>query len=178
MQGTIDDRDTAVKKLEQIKDICKNGVYDEFNMPLYENCVILDIKTRWEMSKIEKQFFDAFDIEPNIDYFVSFTNHKTKIVRCFHFNKEELLYRYKNTKDTLKVLRVDFDYPEITDHILLELMCIFYNSPICFGGINLKNINVLREDILIQLTNIMNNDIHHDRKNKLKQQVQELFVNK
>lgn len=119
------------------------------------------------MSEIEKQFFDAFGIEPNIDYFVSFTNHKTKIVRCFHFNKEELLYRYKNTKDKMKVLRVDFDYPQITDRILLELVTL--HSYWCMPRLCCFNVEQLKQQVLSDLS------IFNDKRIELIHQVQALF---
>lgn len=57
-------------------------------------------------------------------------------------------------------------YPEITDHILLELICIAHTSPvITFVSRDVKN---LKEEVLMVLCNWVNN-------RSIKQQVQALF---
>ena len=57
-------------------------------------------------------------------------------------------------------------YPEITDHILLELICIAHTSPvITFVSRDVKS---LKEEILMVLCNWVNN-------RSIKQQVQALF---
>lgn len=126
------------------------------------------------MSEIEKLFFEVFGIEPKLDYFVSFTNHKTKIVRCFHFNKEELLYRYKNTKDKMKVLRVDFDYPQITDRMLLKLLSIQSYEKSYYTLSPFDNIDELKEDLLNEFIDGYTYDLYNDRED-VKHQVQALF---
>lgn len=57
-------------------------------------------------------------------------------------------------------------YPEITDHILLELICIAHTSPvITFVSRDVKS---LKEEVLMVLCNWVNN-------RNIKQQVQALF---
>ena len=57
-------------------------------------------------------------------------------------------------------------YPEITDHILLELICIAHTSPvITFVSRDVKS---LKEEVLMVLCNWVNN-------RSIKQQVQALF---
>ena len=57
-------------------------------------------------------------------------------------------------------------YPEITDHILLELICIAHTSPvITFVSRDVKS---LKEEVLMVLCNWVNN-------RSIKQQVQTLF---
>lgn len=60
-------------------------------------------------------------------------------------------------------------YPEITDHILLELICIAHTSPvITFVSRDVKS---LKEEVLMVLCNWVNN-------RNIKQQVQALFEEK
>lgn len=57
-------------------------------------------------------------------------------------------------------------YPEITDHILLELICVAHTSPvITFVSRDVKS---LKEEVLMVLCNWVNN-------RSIKQQVQALF---
>ena len=57
-------------------------------------------------------------------------------------------------------------YPQITDHILLELICIAHTSPvITFVSRDVKS---LKEEVLMVLCNWVNN-------RNIKQQVQALF---
>ena len=66
-------------------------------------------------------------------------------------------------------------YPPITDRHYLELLCIFYNSPICLGGVNLGSVELLKERLLASFIQTMNMNVHQARKDELKHQVQELF---
>ena len=60
-------------------------------------------------------------------------------------------------------------YPQITDHILLELICIAHTSPvITFVSRDVKS---LKEEVLMVLCNWVNN-------RNIKQQVQALFKEK
>ena len=60
-------------------------------------------------------------------------------------------------------------YPEITDHILLELICIAHTSPvITFVSRDVKS---LKEEVLMVLCNWVNS-------RSIKQQVQALFEEK
>ena len=60
-------------------------------------------------------------------------------------------------------------YPQITDHVLLELICIAHTSPvITFVSRDVKS---LKEEVLLVLCNWVNN-------RNIKQQVQALFEEK
>ena len=74
-------------------------------------------------NKIEKQFFQCFGIEPNTEY--------------------DYCWKSEENKDKL--------YPQITDSILLELICILSEWKqycISYYVIDAVNINTLKEDIL------------------------------
>ena len=99
------------------------------------------------VNKLEKQFFDTFGVEPLI-----------KNIPCSEceFNLEECGCFYCNRET----------YPQITDRILLELICIAHTSPvITFVSRDVKS---LKEEVLMVLCNWVNN-------RNIKQQVQALF---
>lgn len=101
-----------------------------------------------ELTKIEKQFFETFEIEP--------------IKKCFNGDciaKEEIGYDSNICDD--KCVYIDRQYPQITDHILLELICILGSI-----FISVQDKETLKDHILNQC--IMNKDV-------IKHQVQELF---
>lgn len=100
------------------------------------------------MCEIEKQFFDTFGIEP--EYKICPFHH------CIY--KKE--YDCDNCDDR------EWHYPQITDRILLELICIAYTSPVI--TFTSRNIEALKEEVLLVLCNWVN---HED----IKQQVQALF---
>ena len=92
-------------------------------------------------NKIEKQFFDTFGIEPSTKY--------------------DYCWKSKKNKDKL--------YPQITDRILLELICIAHTSPvITFVS---RDVRSLKEEVLMVLCNWVNN-------RSIKHQVQALFEEK
>lgn len=93
------------------------------------------------MSEIEKQFMEVFDID----------NCRT----CNYHG--------------LECWECDDVYPQITDRILLELICITHASPVI--TFTSRNIEDLKEEVLIVLCNWVN---HKD----IKQQVQTLFMEK
>ena len=84
-------------------------------------------------NELEKQFFDTFGIEPDI-------------TSCYHRCKKDL-----NCKkcDEAKVI-----YPQITDHILLELILIIIHHEDFSGYPN--NIRELKDNILKQIVEIYN----------------------
>lgn len=100
-------------------------------------------------NKTEKQFFDTFGIEPKLD-----------CKRCGAMNFAIGQCAEVNCEKT---------YPQITDHILLELICIAHTSPvITFVSRDVKS---LKEEVLMVLCNWVNN-------RNIKQQVQALFEEK
>ena len=71
-------------------------------------------------NEIEKQFFQCFGIEPNTKY--------------------DYCWKSEENKDKL--------YPQITDRILLELMCIATASEITVEFKGIKNVEHLKEVVL------------------------------
>ena len=102
---------------------------------------------------IDKQFFDAFGIKPKKG--------------CTAYDKftEEEADAICNDK-CAECLYLDDVYPQITDHILLELICIAHTSPvITFVSTDVKS---LKEEVLMVLCNCINN-------RNIKHQIQSLF---
>ena len=133
-------------------------------------------------TELEKQFFDTFGI-PKI--------YKTTInIGDLDVNLKEI--QAPTLKELYEIAKYDFttpiyfswfkrskrwseDYPQITDRHYLELLCIFHNSPICLGGVNLGSVELLKERLLANFIQTMNMNVHQARKDELKHQVQELF---
>ena len=106
-------------------------------------------------TELEKQFFDTFGIE-QIEY------TQCNLIDCKN------IYHDCNNCPFYNVYKID--YPQITDRILLELICILASNPIhilfesMLSGI--KEVELLKNSIL--LTCIANKDT-------IKHQVQEIF---
>ena len=100
------------------------------------------------MSEIEKQFFETFGIEPSTKY--------------------DYCWKSEENKDKL--------YPQITDSILLELICICnqYLHPLTIYSTKKE---FLKNDILECTIDILNYFYKHEmgEYSKLKQQVHTLF---
>lgn len=97
-------------------------------------------------NEIEKQFFEKFNIPKKL-YCKKCDIARFSLALCAELNCKPF-------------------YPPITDHVLLELICIAHTSPvITFTSIDIKN---LKEEVLLVLCNCIN---HRD----IKQQVQALF---
>ena len=96
-------------------------------------------------NELEKQFFDTFGIEPKIRF------HCANSQPCAHtgFHCKSCTYHSK-----------DVIYPQITDRILLELICIAHTSPvITFCSRNVVN---LKNEVLNVLCNYIDSrDIKH-----------------
>ena len=78
-------------------------------------------------NELEKQFFETFGIEPDI-------------TSCYHRCKKDLNCKECNEAKVI--------YPQITDHILLELICILTKF---YGELVLEQstgINDLKEQVL------------------------------
>lgn len=108
------------------------------------------------MNEIEKRFFDTFGIEPKRG--------------CTAYDKftEEEADAICNDK-CAECSYLDDVYPKISDHVLLELICIAHTSPvITFVSRDVKS---LKEEVLMVLYDWVNS-------RNIKHQVQALFEEK
>lgn len=101
-------------------------------------------------NELEKQFFDAFGIEPKIT--------STAVGRGFYIEHNSVK-----------------KYPQITDSVLLELICIHHQYLRPFNICGEKEF--LKNDILECMINILNYFYEHEmgEYSKLKQKVHVLF---
>ena len=82
------------------------------------------------VTKLEKQFFKTFEIEQ-----IEYTQCTT--IGCKH------IYGDCNNCPFHNIYKID--YPQITDHILLKLICIANSQNIGFEGDNIEDI---KKDLL------------------------------
>ena len=73
-------------------------------------------------TEIEKQFFDTFGIEPNMCIYAKYGYESPEGTWYFCNKNRDRCWTYPSSSTTCKYRETS--YPEITDHILLELMCI------------------------------------------------------
>ena len=126
-------------------------------------------------NEVEKQFFDTFGIEPHIRHWQQY-NYAQVENGLKLFPERQKLADEGYIKITCKKLNPtefndcvyweEYHYTQITDHILLELICIAHTSPvITFVSRDVKS---LKEEVLMVLCNWVNN-------RNIKQQVQAIF---
>ena len=122
----------------------------------------------------EKTFFDTFGIEPKLTFYdlvrLKEDTNREYGGRCSANwqgeTKEEIIRRFSPKGWKVLECKDVYTYPQITDHILLELICIAHTSPvITFVSRDVKS---LKEEVLMVLCNWGNN-------RNIKQQVQVLF---
>lgn len=111
-------------------------------------------------NELEKQFFSTFGIEPEEEKY------------CLWECRIPELEHVPCSKEC-KHQRHDIYYPQITDHILLELICIdFEENPYkCRGGVDITNVKVY---ILNEFIREYENDLYRDKQD-IKHQVRTLF---
>ena len=110
------------------------------------------------INELEKTFFDTFGIEPKSIFKGCTLGAKYYSEIC---EEETCKGCDCEIRETVN--------PQITDHILLELICIAHTSPvITFVSRDVKS---LKEEVLMVLCNWVNN-------RNIKQQVQALFEEK
>ena len=112
------------------------------------------VNARWKMTnELEKQFFETFGIEPDI-------------TSCYHRCKKDLNCKECNEAKVI--------YPQITDHILLELLVIMTRHTDIIDGFD--SVQELKEFVLKDLIY----SLTQPECNIVKQQVRTLFkeVNK
>ena len=108
---------------------------------------------------LEKQFFDAFGIEPDVESCYG---------RCYHKCDTK---SYLNCKDCDKATVI---YPQITSDILLELICILNN----YGKYDTWAVSVekLKDFILMNCIKVIKEkDLNEMPLNNFKSQIQALF---
>ena len=124
-------------------------------------------------NELEKQFFDTFDIGAYYKYLLidkTSRYHNEKL-----FDKTNFIDFVKSGKDYL-LLKVIKYYPQITDHILLELICIANQYEYLPISTNIKNIQARTLRILLRTEKHYKNYYGYDRQyNKLVKQVRTLF---
>lgn len=101
-------------------------------------------------TELEQEFFKTFGIEPTI-----YSLWDSKETQIKNFKSYEV-------------------YPEITDRVLLELICIY---PYVFSC-NPKNIEDFRIEILKRISAIFNQSLLHKDEQlaiRIRQQIQQLF---
>lgn len=128
-------------------------------------------------TEIEKQFFDTFGIKPKLNR------------PCEHLLQNKYCDEDKPCRDTyfepfpycvgIDYCKKDYkfqkwEYPQITDRKLLELICIDFNeNPYkCRGGES--SVDEIKERVLSDFIHEFENDLFRD-KEEIKYQVQELF---
>ena len=113
-------------------------------------------------NELEKQFFDTFKIEPKYYCGSEYIFEAMLENECTDGNLEKC-------KTCEKVGRT---YPQISDSILLKLICIATASEITVEFKGIKNVEHLKEVVLNYCIKRYNYCLHKD---KFKQQVQTLF---
>lgn len=111
------------------------------------------IDTKTIITDIERQFFETFGIEPE---------YKTCI---FKYCKNKKEYDCENCNDK------EWHYPEITDRILLELICILSKYQKDRGSLlEIYEINLdgIKEEVLEMIIH-RNNDLNYQVKSLFKE---------
>lgn len=103
------------------------------------------------MSEIEKQFFETFGIKPDI-------------TSCYHRCKKDLNCRECNEAKVI--------YPQITDRILLELICL---NNIYLWETHTSTVNELKNVLLNKYIEYVNLMADENEKQEYINQVQSLF---
>lgn len=118
------------------------------------------------MTELEKQFFDTFEIEPDVE---------SCYRNCYHKCETKSYLNCKDCNDATVI------YPQITDNALLELILINMHNEDLFGYPT--NIQELKDNTLKQLIETYNKfstcvtcDGEYQQRSKyIKQQVQDVF---
>jgi hypothetical protein len=115
-------------------------------------------------NELEKTFFDTFGIEP-----------KWKSEQCDGWLRTTAVAYFTNLEEAKKfgiVFQEEPEYPQITDRILLELICIATASEITIEFRNIKNIEHLKSVVLAYCKERYSYHLHKDN---FKHQVRTLF---
>ena len=127
-------------------------------------------------NELEKHFFDTFGIEPEYTYLVTDTFY-TNNAHTYTATEDDLIdYLEDKNCGRYKIIEVYKNYPQITDHILLELICILadlYDSNSYGYPLLSKDIKELKEDILDDLIGAI--DVENDYPKGYTNKVRTLF---
>lgn len=133
-------------------------------------------------NELEKKFFDTFGIEPKYAYLVTDMFY-TSDSHNYEATKNDLI-KYFSDKNCgrYKVIEVYKNYPQITDRMLLELICIKNKELISIVQVRGNNLEELKSYILQTwahwYTYYSSLPVHKERADKFKQQVRTLFKEK
>ena len=120
-------------------------------------------------TEIEKQFFNTFKIKPKYTYLVSDMFY-TSNSHSYEATKNDLIEYFEGKNcGRYKVMKVYKFYPQITDHILLELLVIMTRYTDIIDGFD--NVQELKEFVLKDLMY----SLTQPECNIVKQQVRTLF---
>lgn len=120
-----------------------------------------------KLTKIEKQFFETFGINKStLCKYAKYGYEGTEGIWYFCTKNQEECWTYPFVTGCEDKMT---SYPQITDRILLELICILRNSYIASG----ETIDVLKERVLRACIRFQDDLVTTDK--TVKQQVQELF---
>ena len=101
------------------------------------------------VKEVEKKFFDTFGIEPEYAYLVTDTFY-TNNAHTYTATKDDLIDYFEGKNcGRYKVIEVYKNYPQITDHILLELLVIMTRYTDIIDGFD--NVQELKEFVLKEL---------------------------
>lgn len=115
-------------------------------------------------NELEKRFFDTFGIEPKFKGYSNTEELSTGgVIPCGnikYFNTIEEMDKANYWCFNMWELdEEDKEYPQITDHILLELLCIILNTFETFEVHRIIDIDSLKEKIL-KLSMLAKDDIY------------------
>ena len=119
-------------------------------------------------NELEKTFFDTFGIECNISFHQQFNGAQVPRGLEFYKKREELAktgiikiwHKMLNPRpENDCVYWGEYHYPQITDRILLELICIVLNTFQTFEVYRIMDIDSLKEKIL-KLSILAKDDVY------------------
>ena len=131
-------------------------------------------------NELEKKFFNAFEIKPKYTYLVTDMFY-TSDSHSYEVTKNDLI-KYFGDKNCgrYKVMEVHKTYPQITDRILLNLICIANEYENYSETTNIENIQARTLRILLRAEKFYDkNHYGSDRQyKKLVKRVRKLFKEK
>ena len=127
-------------------------------------------------NELEKKFFNAFEIKPKYTYLVTDMFY-TSDSHSYGVTKNDLI-KYFGDKNCgrYKVIEVHKTYPQITDRILLNLICIANEYLDYPTSTNIKNIQAQTLRILLKAKKYLKDTYSHQGcHNSLVRKVRKIF---